>query len=117
MKAIRKESSQIIDRSQKITEELKVVRKESAQIIAGSQSLKNKSVNISTQTNFTDEAQQYKNEALQYRNEALQCRNEALQYRNEIAGIRDEMLEFKAWNHLLLKNVIYLLMWVLRLMI
>ena len=80
MKAIRKESSQIIARSQKLREELKVIRKESAQIIARPQSPKNKSVNVSTQTIFIDEA-------LQYRNEALQYKHEALQYRNEVAAL------------------------------
>ena len=79
LKAIRKESSQIIARSQKLREELKVIRKESAQIIARSQSPKNKSVNVSTQAIFKDEALQY--------------RNETLQHRYEIAKIRDDDID------------------------
>ena len=52
----RKESAQIIVSSQKLREELKAIRKESSQIIARSQSPKNKSIDISTQTIFIDEA-------------------------------------------------------------
>ena len=60
----RKESAQIIVSSQKLREELKAIRKESSQIIARSQSPKNKSIDISTQTIFIDEALQYRNEIL-----------------------------------------------------
>ena len=60
----RKKSAQIIVSSQKLREELKAIRKESSQIIARSQSPKNKSIDISTQTIFIDEALQYRNEIL-----------------------------------------------------
>ena len=83
LKAIIKESTQIIARSQKLREELRVIRKESAQIIATSQSPKNKSVKVSTQTIFIDEA---------------------LQYRNEIAKIRDGILKLHSIHQLFLLN-------------
>ena len=83
MKAIRKESSQINARSQKLREELRVNRKESVQIIARSQSPKNKLVKISTQTIFI---------------------NEALQYRNEISKIRDGILKLHSIHQLFLLN-------------
>ena len=76
---------------------MKVVRKESAQIIARSQSPKIKSVNVSTKTIFIDEA-------LQYKNEALQHKHEALQYRNEIAAVIDEILGLKSIQPFTVKN-------------
>ena len=105
LKAIRKESSQIIARSQKLRKELNVIRKESAQIITRSQSPKNKSVNVSTQAIFIDEALQYRNEALQYRNEIAKIRDDDTdndtdkEVSNDVDKINDDIDKDKEINN------------------
>ena len=105
LKAIRKESSQIIARSQKLRKELNVIRKESAQIITRSQSPKNKSVNVSSQAIFIDEALQYRNEALQYRNEIAKIRDDDTdndtdkEVSNDVDKINDDIDKDKEINN------------------
>ena len=82
LKSLRKESSQMIPRSQKLREESNIFRKnsrnETDQTIAKRKKQPNDSTMLSELQWLRNEAQQYRNEAQQYRNEILMIRDELL---------------------------------------